>query len=318
LTVRAIDSAHLTLIGSYSGFAFVGALASSIAFQTDALVITAFLGAALVTPFALASGLVDNARSLVYSATWVLSPTASELDTLGERDKLQQLLIAGCKYSVLVCWPVLLGLIVFGENLIVTWVGPKYATSASFASVLSAHGPQASAAQILVLLSLPTLISLPQSTASSLLYGVSRHRGVVGLSLLNAALNLALSLWWAKTWGLAGVALGTAVPLALVGGIATQFYVCRALGLAAARYTWEGVVQPGLVCLAFLVPALIVQRIWNPIGWLPLAAASGGCWAIFALAAWRFSVTLPERARWGRMLPGLLNAREVTAGGTHR
>lgn len=317
LSVRAIDGPHLTLIGSYSGFAFVGALATSIAFQTDALVITAFLGAALVTPFALASGLVDNARSLVYSATWVLSPTASELETLGERDKLHALLIVGCKYSVLVCWPVLLGLIVFGENLIVTWVGPRYATTASFASVLSPHGPQASAAQILVLLSLPTLLSLPQSTASSLLYGISRHRGVVGLALINAALNLALSLWWVKTWGLAGVALGTAVPLALVGGIATQIYVCRALGLPAGRYTWEGVVQPGLVCLAFLVPAIIVERVWHPLGWLPLAAAIGGCWLPFAAAAWRFGITNPERERWGRMLPGLFDAGEATIGGTH-
>ena len=84
----------LRRIGSYSGWAFIGALASNIAFQTDALVITGFLGSALVTPFALASGLVENARTLVYSATFVLSPTASELDTLGEKRKLHAMLVA--------------------------------------------------------------------------------------------------------------------------------------------------------------------------------------------------------------------------------
>lgn len=220
---------HLRMIGSYSGFAFIGAVASSIAFQTDSLVITGFLGAALVTPFALAAGLVDNARTLVHNATWVLSPTASEMETLGEHEKLHAMLIAGAKYSVLVCWPVLFALIVFGPNLLTTWVGPKYRDAAT----------------LLTILAVPTLLSLPQSAASSMLYGVSRHRGVVTLSLVNAVLNLGLSLWWVKPFGLVGVALGTAVPLALVGGIATAIYASRALHLPATRYLWEGLRATG-------------------------------------------------------------------------
>src|SRR6185369_12281407 len=142
-------------------------------------------GAALVTPFALASGLVDNARTLVYSATWVLAPTASELETRGEASKLHAMVIAGSKYSVLVSWPVLFALLVFGENLLTTWVGSGYA----------------GADRLLVILTIPTLLSLPQSAATSVLYGVSRHRGVVVLAIVNAALNLVLSIVWARTWG---------------------------------------------------------------------------------------------------------------------
>jgi O-antigen/teichoic acid export membrane protein len=317
LGLRFVDRAHLLLIGSYSGFAFVGALASSIAFQTDALVITAFLGAALVTPFALAAGLVDNARTLVHSATWVLSPTASEFEALGEQHKLHALLVAGSKYSVLLSWPVLLGLVVFGDNLMVTWVGAHYATTSSWAQVLSPHGPQASAAQLLTLLSVPTLLSLPQSTASSLLYGVSRHKGVVTLSLLNAILNLGLSVWWVRPFGVAGVALGTAVPLALVSGIATAFYACRALDMNAAHYWWVGLVQPGLASLAFLLPALAAQALWHPTGWLALGGTCAGCWVVFAVVAWRFSVDGPERARWSRMVPGMWRGA-AAAGGAPR
>jgi len=91
---RHVDRAHLRRIGSYSSYAFLGALATSLAFKTDALVITAFLGTAMVTPFAIAAGLVDNARTLVFSATWVLTPTASELDTLGEKEKLHRMPVA--------------------------------------------------------------------------------------------------------------------------------------------------------------------------------------------------------------------------------
>ncbi len=295
--MRLVDGPHLRLIGSYSGIAFAGALASSIAFQTDALVITGFLGAALVTPFALASGLVDNARSLVHSATWVLSPTASELETRGELDKLHAMLVAGSKYSVLLAWPVLFGLIIFGSNLLETWVGARYR----------------GAGLLLTILTVPTLVALPQSAAASLLYGISRHRGVVALSLLNALLNLGLSLLWVKPYGTVGVAMGTAVPLGLVGGVATMVYACRALGMPLRRYLWEGMVRPGLLSAAFVVPALVAQAVWRPVGWVPLFGTCAGAWLVFAVVAWRWGANAEERGRWARMMPGLFGGRGAAA-----
>jgi O-antigen/teichoic acid export membrane protein len=293
-----VDGSHLQLVGAYSSIAFLGALATSITFQTDALVITAFLGAVLVTPFALAAGLVDNARSLVYSATWVLSPTASELETRGERDKLHDMLIAGSKYSVLLAWPVLAGLVVFGPNLLETWVGPRYR----------------GAALLLDILTLPTLLSLPQSTASALLYGISRHRGVVALSLINAVLNLGLSVLLVRPLGSVGVALGTALPLALVGGVATMMYACRALDIPLGRYAWEGMLRPGLFTAAFVVPAVVAQQLWHPVGWIPLFGTCAGAWLVFAGCAWRWAMSAEERERWRHMVPGLLGRPAASVG----
>jgi len=227
----------LRQIGGYSGVAFVGALATSIAFQTDSLVITAILGAAAVTPFVIAAGLVENVRSLVHSATYVLSPTASELETRGESDKLHAMMIAGAKYSVLVSWPVLFGLLIFGEPFLVTWVGAPYRSSYP----------------LLVALTVPTLLSLPQSAASALLFGVSRHRGVVAISILNALLNLGLSIAWARPFGLMGVALGTAVPLALLSA-ADAFGPLRVGGAAASRPGHARVRRAGAVAALALGP----------------------------------------------------------------
>ena len=304
-----VDGEHLRRVGAYSGFAFVGALASLLAFQTDSLVITAFLGTALVTPFALAAGLIDNVRSLVYSATWVLSPTASEMETLGETEKLQAMLVAGAKYSVLLAWPVLMGLIVFGPALLTTWVGGKYASSVPLLDVLRPGGPQATSSHVLTLLALPTFLSLPQSAASSVLFGISRHKGVVFLSILNALIGLGLSIALVRPLGLAGVALGTAIPLALVSGVATAVYAARALGMPLARYLWEGMVRPGLVTLAFLIPALAIERLFHPVGWMPIALAAGIPWLLFLAATLRFGMDASERTRWGRVVPGAFGWR---------
>lgn len=294
---RFVTRERLRLIGSYSGIAFLGALASNLTHQTDALVITAFLGAASVTPFALAGGLVDNVRSLVHSATWVLSPTASELETRGESSKLHAMMIAGSMYSVLMSWPVLFALVIFGENLLTTWVDAEHA----------------SAATLITILAVPTLLALPQSATSALLFGISRHKGVVALSLLNALLNLGLSILWVRPFGLTGVAMGTAVPLAVVSGVATLVYGCRALELPLGRYLWEGLVRPGLVSLVFVVPAIAIQLLFRPMGWLALGLTVGGCWIPYAYCAWRFGMGAAERDRWGRIAPKFLRQRGTPA-----
>jgi O-antigen/teichoic acid export membrane protein len=295
---RFVDAPTLKRIGSYSGFAFVGALATTITFQTDALVITAFMGAAAVTPFALAASLVNQCRQLVHAATWVLSPTASELDTRGEKEKLQAMMVLGSKYGVLVSWPVLFALIIFGPNVLTTWVGERFASSSN----------------LLTILAIPTLFALPQSAASSVLFGISRHRGVVGLSLLNAAVNLALSLWWVRGFGLVGVAWGTAVPLFLIAGVGMMVLGARQLDLPLGRYLWSGLVHPGLVSMAFIPPALLVQVLWRPIGWIPLLGACAACWLVFAAVAWRWGQDDGDRTRWREAVPRVFGAGATPAG----
>jgi O-antigen/teichoic acid export membrane protein len=286
---RWVTGQHMKMVGSYSGYAFLSALSALVAFQTDALVITAFLGAAMVTPFALAASLMDNTRALVHSVTLVLAPAASELDARGEKDKLRALLVAGVRYSTLISWPVLFGLLVFGESFLVAWVGEQYRHSA----------------QVLTILAVPTLLALPQVAGAHLLFGVDRHRGVVRLTLLNAALNLVLSLLWVRPFGLVGVAMGTAVPLGLVYGIGMLVYSARSLDIPLRQFMREAMLAPVIASLGFLVPALAVRWLWPPVGWPALIASLAFCSAVYAPCAWRVGVTSHDRARWGRMIPGL-------------
>jgi hypothetical protein len=240
-------------------------------------------------------------RSLIYSATYVLTPTASELDARGETRKLHELLVAGAKYSVLMSWPVLFGMMIFGENFLATWVGESYR----------------SAFPLLLTLTVPTLLSLPQATAGALLFGVSRHKGVVALSLANALVNLGLSIALARPLGLLGVALGTALPLALISGLATMVYACHALELPLGTYLWQGLGRPALLTATFVVPALALRMTWNPTGWVPLAVACSSCWALFAVCAWRFGATPSERERWRRMLPGVFRRGDEATAAPH-
>jgi len=184
---------------------------------------------------------------------------------------------------------VLAGLLIFGHNLLSIWVGERYG----------------GASRLLMILVIPTFFSLPQSAASAVLYGVSRHRGVVVLAATNAVINLGLSLWWVRSMGLTGVALGTAVPLLLVFGVATAIYTCRTLQISARRYLRDAVFVPALATLGFAIPATLVQGLAPPHTWGALLAACAGSWLGFAALAWVIAVDHRDRVRWGRMLRGL-------------
>jgi len=136
----------------------------------------------------------------------------------------------------------------------------------------------------------------------------------VVLSLLNAVVNLGLSLLWVKPYGLAGVAWGTAVPLFLIAGLGMTVLGARALDMPLRPYLWESLVRPGIVSLSFVPPALLVQALWRPVGWVPLLGACAACWVVFALVAWRWGQSPPERERWKAALPRMLGLPAAAAG----
>ena len=101
--------------------------------------------------------------------------------------------------------------------------------------------------------------------------------------------------------------------LLAISGIASAWYACHVLEQPFLSYVWEGMLQPGLVCAVFLVPALAIQYRWHPVGWMPMLGACAGSWLVFAVFAWFAGISAGDRERWGRMAAGL--AARGAAGG---
>src|SRR2546426_10406890 len=80
--------------------------------------------------------------------------------------------------------------------------------------------------------------------------------------LLEGLANLALSIALVQWYGILGVALGTAIPMALVSLFVLPVYVCRLLKLRLWTYLWDVHGYPLLLSLPL---ALFV---WHVDGWL--------------------------------------------------
>jgi O-antigen/teichoic acid export membrane protein len=235
---RLVDRATLRQVKGQSVDAFLAMLAGRITVQTGAVVVGGFLTVAAAAHYAVAARLVELAKNLLRSATTTLTPAVSEREATGDLAGVRRVLLDATRWVLYVVLPVHLGLLFFGRPFLSRWVGgPQYAEWC-FPAV--------------AILSATLTIGVAQSVASRILYGMGRLRLFARLALVEAGLNLGLSLALVGPMGLEGVAVAVAVPnvlfcLFVIG------YACRSLGVSAGQYALTWLWPLGTAC----VPAAV-------------------------------------------------------------
>ncbi len=192
---------------------FVLQLASLVVFNSDNLVVTHYLGPVQVASYSVAWRLVGYAmvaQTLMAPSLW---PAFSEAFSRGDlawiRRTFARTLWLTMGLAVAFCTFFALG----GRTLIALW--------ASRSAVPSE--------QLLLLMCAWTLICTFMNNTSMVLVSKGETRLQAYLSLLAAALNLALSIFWVQRIGASGVILGTVVSYVLLLIVPQTWQVARVL-----------------------------------------------------------------------------------------
>jgi len=239
LSRRIVDRETLHRVKGYSVDAFLAMLAGRITVQTGAIVVGGFLTVAAAAHYAIASRLIELAKNLLRSATTTLTPAVSEREASGDFDGVRRVLLDGTRWVLYLVLPIHLGMLFFGKPFLTRWIGgPEYATWCF---------------PVVAILSATLTIGVAQSVASRILYGMGKLRLFARLALVEAAVNLGLSLLLVGPYGLVGVAIAVAVPnvlfcLFVIG------YACFVLEVRASRYLLASWLRP---LSAAFVPALV-------------------------------------------------------------
>jgi O-antigen/teichoic acid export membrane protein len=191
----------LKTIWSYSVYAFLVMVAVQVIYQTDNLVVGAFVSASAVTFYSIGNSLCRYTQQLVESMTMTFAPAASTYDAAGETLRLRALYFTGTRATIAVSMPILVTLLARGDNFIGVWMGPQYSRTSG---------------TVLAILAAALLFSLPNAAASSIALGIEKHKTVAKWAIGEAAVNLSLSVVLARMFGIYGVAIGTLVPSLIV------------------------------------------------------------------------------------------------------
>ncbi|WP_417390374.1 oligosaccharide flippase family protein [Gimesia sp.] len=267
---KYLDWRILKECGSFSGFAFIDAIAWTLIEATDSILIGIFFSPAMIVPYYIALRLTQFINMPIAQIGKVFMPRAGELHANDEHRALQKLVLNGVSLSFLLVTGFFIGVCFFGTTLINTWIGPGYPESHI----------------ILMILLGARIIALPVSTFRSVLYGMGHVKVPSLIYICEAITNLILSLILIQSLGLIGVALGTAIPIFIAELGIILPYAMKKLNISAGQLLRTAIaptLAPLLVLLgySYFLPQFFEIR--NSWAILAGVAAGGG---VFLLGTW--------------------------------
>ena len=254
LKIRLTKPAGSTLrqIWTYSSFAFLNTVAVQLVYQTDNLVVGAFVSAAAVALYGIAnSQLIRTANTLVNSVGSTFVPAASTYEAAGDTAKLLSLYKNGTRFTMAISLPILITFITRGSTFISLWLGQEYARVPGI---------------VLILLSIPMIFTHGNRTASAIAFGIEKHGAPAIATLVEGFANLGLSIFLVQ-WhhlGVYGVAIGTMVPSLIVQLFFWPRYISRLVGLSAFEVLWEVWGPMFLAALPFAALSYWIDRAFPP------------------------------------------------------
>lgn len=235
---RRFQRATAAELLSYGGFAFLNWIADRLRFSVDNFVISGFLGLAHVTAYNVPVRLVTEANNLMVTLLGNLTPVFAARQASADLGRLRDDFLLATELSTFLGLFMASGLAVFGGDFIRLWVGE------------ARPGTDA----VLWALSAMTALATTQTPSVGLLYAINRHRFFAMLTLAEGALNLVLSLALVRPFGIAGVALGTVLPMVATKLLFQPRYVCRQIEVRVSGYLrrmLRGALAAGAVVLAY-------------------------------------------------------------------
>jgi len=223
------NSETLRKIWTYSSYAFLTTIAIRLVYQTDTLVVGAFVSATAVTYYAIANSLCSYVDQVVNAMGATFVPAASTYEAAGDTNSLLMLYKNGTRATLAISLPILITLIVRGPSFIGLWMGPQYAHSSG---------------NVLIILCAALLFAFANRTASSIAFGIEKHKMSAIWAIGEGVTNLALSIVLVHWYGIYGVAIGTLVPSLVVHLVLWPNYISTLVGLSYAevmRKVWAPV-----------------------------------------------------------------------------
>lgn len=217
---------------------FLNALGWQLIVGTDGIVIAAFVGLTAVAQYAPLLRVSELLGQGVLVGLTTLQPLLAEAAGRGATDSASRIYIDVAKGGALAAAVVLAGMLAFGEPVLLAWVGERGYPGFP----------------VLVAMAVFMALRIVSYASGTILGGIGEMRAMSVTALAEGVLNLVLSLWLVQEHGLLGVALGSLIAHAAIGGWVLPLTACRKTATPARQYIQTVTVRPLLAFLVMAVP----------------------------------------------------------------
>jgi O-antigen/teichoic acid export membrane protein len=271
---------HLRPAMGFSVGLFLMGLSDTFVYESDRIVVTAFVGAAAIVVYEIALRPQSAVRLIGGLVGSALISTSSRLIAQDRVARLRELVLVGSLYAIVLTIPFVVLITVLAAPIVEAWIGEGYGRYASYVQIFVSYW----------------FIGVNAGVLGSAVFGIGHIRAFVWLTVASAVLTLGLSIALTAAWGIVGVIWGTVIPAWAIMPLWLH-YALRHVGIPRVRYLRE-VVAPGYLPIAlWSIPVLALAQAVHPSGVLGL-----GVFCTLALAALWLTLLPILRARWRRML----------------
>lgn len=203
--LTAVDPGFVKVLFSDGWKFFIISVGWMINWQTDNMVISHFLGAAQVTPYAVTFslfGMASGLQTLAYPSLW---PAYTEAFAQRDYDWIRKTLRSNFKFSFFTSLGIAVVLVIFAKPIIRVWAG----------AVAVPPFP------LVIWMATWRLMLSTMLVGSCLLNATGHLKGMTIYGTITAILNLGLSIFLAKIYGITGVIAATAIAYAVASYIPT-------------------------------------------------------------------------------------------------
>lgn len=234
-------------------FAFIGDIGTQLIYYTDTIVIGILIGAEGITFYNIGFVFVDYGRKLIEQGARVFLPDILKAGGRNDCSELRLLLIKVIRISMFLGIPLFIGFLTLGNEFIELWMGAEYIASASILSILS----------------ISHLGALTARSCLFVLLGLGKIRVRASIGVVEACLNLILSVVLVKLFdlGINGVALGTMIPMLIVSGLILPAYTCKLLGFGIREFIKATLFKGGVAICLFSVACFAAAQLPLAISW---------------------------------------------------
>ncbi len=176
-----------------------------------------------------ATTLIPYFMQMVQSVTWSFTPHFTGRFAIGQIDDVRRLLRSGTRGVTLLAALIAGGMLFLGQEFLSIWMKPSFVAGELFPT----------SAVVLTILGFATLIRASQSAGRQALFAMREVRYLGGLVLVEALINVALSIYLVRRYGLVGVAVATLIPVAIMQGFVQPRHLLRELELDWKRFLFD-------------------------------------------------------------------------------
>jgi O-antigen/teichoic acid export membrane protein len=271
---------HLQHVSSYAAPIFVSMLVELIFWKLDNIMIGALIGPSAVAIYAIGVTFNKYFMSFGTAISRVMMPDlVRRLDGGDGPELLTQRLVEISRWQALVLAPVLLGLTLFGQHFIRTWMGPGFELSY----------------WVMVCTLVPYALELVGNVRNIVLQVKGLFWWRAGIFFVASLLKIGATLAALRYWGVVGAAACTGIAI-LLGYLGVALVMSRKVKIPICDYlrgVWRGIL-PALVLaggagagMDLMLPAF---------GWGPLLEKVILFSCVYVALAWLLGVNTGERA----------------------